>query len=124
MSLLQQLNILRNYRKRSVAAHTIFLACPECVGNGEGKRYSKSNGRTARKKESGRHYRDSNQFNWTVNERFVPRPTGQLVVVSYEQGKKLCLSTRFVLKYQVDRVEESKILIKTNIVEDNRHIAE
>lgn len=84
----------------------------------------KSNGRTARKKETGRHYMDSNQFSWTVNKRFVHRPTGQLVVVSYEQGKILCLNTRFVLKYQVDRVEESKIVIKTNIVEENRHIAE
>lgn len=33
--------MLRNYRKRSVAAHTIFLPCPECVENGGGKRYDK-----------------------------------------------------------------------------------
>ena len=38
----------------------------------------KSNGRTARKKETGRHYMDSNQFSWTslANVVWVEQPVG------------------------------------------------
>lgn len=110
LRLLQHLNMSGNDGKGSEDGHRIFMP-------GFSVQEVKKGKDTLMKKCIRKSDRNDSDINWTIrsfNERFVLNMTRLWSVTR----------KRFILKHQVIKEGKSKLPVKTNVVENNRCIAE